>query len=799
MRHSIPFVLTFMFFSCNSTPEQTINIAGLTDSVEIIRDQWGVNHIYAKNQNDLFFAQGYAAAKDRLFQFEIWRRQATGTVAEILGERAIARDYGTRLFRFRGDMQQEMAHYHPDGVAIIEAFVAGVNAYIEEANLQPELLPETFKALGIQPQKWTPEVVISRHQGLLGNIGEELQIGRAVATLGADKVKELLWLHPQDPNLELDPSIPQDLLFEDLLAPYYAFRRGLRFTEEDIVPEYRNTTNAATLNTLQDNRLDSLHLGSNNWVISGEKMANGRPFMANDPHRTVATPSLRYMVHLNAPGWNVIGGGEPEIPGVSIGHNDYGAWGLTVFRTDGEDMMIYTLNPQNPNQYWYDGQWEDFQEETTTIAVKGQDPVTRSLRYTRHGPVTYIDTQKYRAVAVRCAWQEIGGAPYLASLRMDQATNWDEFRAACNYSNIPGENMIWADREGNIGWQAVGIAPIRNTFSGLVPIPGKGTHEWAGYLPIIEKPNLLNPPSGFIATANQNVTPEDYERWEAIGYSWSDPYRGDRINGVLAQDKQFTLKEMRQLQVDYTSLPAQALVPLLDAMSFDGLATKAVGYFKDWDYQLLPNSIAAAIYVSWENQLKENAHQRFVPDAGKPYINSLQLKRIVDWVTQPPAALFGNNPVEARDAFLRQNFEEATASLAQRLGDDPSKWQYGQAAFKHSAIDHALGNVVQPDLANRLNHPPIARGGNAYTPGSTGSNDRQSSGATFRILVDTQDWDTALGTNSPGQLGDPDSPFYDNLYEDWAADRFFPVFFSKGKIEKVAHDRTLLIPLKSAN
>ncbi|MEL0299838.1 MAG: penicillin acylase family protein, partial [Flavobacteriaceae bacterium] len=325
------------------------------------------------------------------------------------------------------------------------------------------------------------------------------------------------------------------------------------------------------------------------------------------------------------------------------------------------------------------------------------------------------------------------------------------------------------------------------------------THESAGDLPIIEKPNLLNPTTRFIATANQNVTPEDYERWEAIGYSWSDPYRGDRINGVLAQDKQFTLEEMRQLQVDYTSLPAQALVPLLDAMSFDGLAAKAVGYFKDWDYQLLPNSITAAIYVSWENQLKENAHQRFVADAGKPYINSLQLKRIVDWVTQPTAALFGNNPVEARDAFLRQNFEEAIASLAQRLGDDPSKWQYGQAVFKHSAIDHALGNVVQPDLANRLNHPPIARGGNAYTPGSTGSNDRQSSGATFRILVDTQDWDTALGTNSPGQSGDPDSPFYDNLYEDWAADRFFPVFFSKGKIEKVAHDRTLLIPLKSAN
>ena len=370
-------------------------------------------------------------------------------------------------------MQEEMAHYHPDGVEIIETFVAGVNAYIDQINQTPEQLPETFKALGIQPQRWTPEVVISRHQGLLGNIGEELQIGRAVATLGPEKVKELLWLHPQDPDLVLDQRIPKELLFEDLLAPYYAYRSALRFELEDVVPEYRAETQLMALNDFQSNRIDSLHLGSNNWVVSGKKMKSGMPFMANDPHRTVATPSLRYMVHLNAPGWDVIGGGEPEIPGVSIGHNTHGAWGLTVFRTDGEDLMIYRLNPQNPDQYLYQGKWENFEKETTTIAIKDQEPVVRTLMYTRHGPVTYIDKEKLQAVAVRCAWQEVGGAPYLASLRMDQATDWESFRAACNYSNIPGENMIWADRQGNIGWQAVGIAPIRENFSGNAITPNR--------------------------------------------------------------------------------------------------------------------------------------------------------------------------------------------------------------------------------------------------------------------------------------------------------------------------------------
>ncbi len=794
-KHISSIFLFFVVFSCQNTKEQQVSIAGLEAQVNIIRDQWGINHIYAENQRDLFFAQGYAAASDRLFQFEIWRRQATGTVAEILGEKALERDYGTRLFRFRGDMQEEMAHYHPDGVEIIEAFVAGVNAYIDQINQTPEQLPETFKAMGIQPQRWTPEVVISRHQGLLGNIGEELQIGRAAATLGPEKVKELLWLHPQDPDLVLDQRIPKELLFEDLLAPYYAYRSALRFELEDVVPEYRAETQLMALNDFQSNRIDSLHLGSNNWVVSGKKMKSGMPFMANDPHRTVATPSLRYMVHLNAPGWDVIGGGEPEIPGVSIGHNTHGAWGLTVFRTDGEDLMIYRLNPQNPDQYLYQGKWENFEKETTTIAIKDQEPVVRTLMYTRHGPVTYIDKEKLQAVAVRCAWQEVGGAPYLASLRMDQATDWESFRAACNYSNIPGENMIWADRQGNIGWQAVGIAPIRENFSGLVPIPGDGSYEWAGYLPIIEKPHAYNPPSGFIATANQNVTPSDYTHWNAIGYSWSDPYRGDRVNQVLAQQKNFSMEDMRQLQVDYTSLPAQILVPLLSDIAFEQPEVlAAMMYFKNWDYQLTPDAIAAAIYVSWEQELLQEAHRRFVPEQAQQYIRSLQLKKVIDLLTNPTSSLFGKNPQAARNEFLKETFKQAISELEKRLGKDPSGWRYGQADFKHSAITHALGTVVKKQLAEKLNHPALPRGGNAYTPGSTGSNDRQSSGATFRILVDTNDWDMTLGTNSPGQSGDPESPFYNNLYKDWAEDRYFPLFFSKEKIEEASSHTLRLVP-----
>ena len=780
-------LLVFATYSCKTktTDSNSVALEGLNEPVELIRDEWGINHIYANNEHDLFFAQGYAAAKDRLFQFEVWRRQATGTVAEILGERELKRDIGTRLFKFRGDMTTEMNHYHDHGSEIITAYTNGVNAYIDEIRQTPENLPIEFKLLGILPEKWTPEVVISRHQGLLGNIGSELQIGRAVATLGEEKVKELLWLHPKDPDLTLDPSIDKDLLFDDILELYNAYRKPVAFEKGDILTKYRKSATATALLEQKTTKIDSLAIGSNNWVVSGNLMKDGNTYMANDPHRTIAVPSLRYMAHLVAPGWNVIGGGEPEIPGISIGHNEYGAWGLTVFRTDGEDLYVYDLNPENHNQYQYQGQWVDMIVITETIPVKNKEAVSVDLRYTQHGPVTYVDEENHKAYAVRCAWLEPGGSPYLASLRMDQAKTWEEFRTACNYSHIPGENMIWADKEGNIGWQAVGIAPVRNNFSGMVPVPGDGRYEWDGYLPIIEKPNAYNPEQGFLATANQNVTPNDYKHWNAIGFSWSDPYRGDRVNEVLRTKKDMTMADMKALQVDYLSLPAQQLTPYLQHLVFEGKAEKAKELLLHWDHQLLSNSIEAAIYVNWENHLKQMAHQRFVPEEAQPFINDLQLKRVIDWIVQPDAK-FGAQPLLGRNQFLSDAFEAAVSDLEQRLGDDMTQWQYGQEKNKHTQINHALGAVVNDSMADQLNVGPLPRGGNGYTPGSTGNNLKQSSGASFRMIVNTGDWDDAVGTNGPGQSGDPSSPFYNNLFQPWAKDQYFPVYFSRGKIDSVA-------------
>jgi len=787
-------------FQTDAQSSARLAVKGLQAPVKVLRDQWGVNHIYAANQHDLFFTQGYCAAKDRLFQFEIWRRQATGTVAEILGPRELKRDIGTRLFLYRGDLKKELNHYHPQGEAIIKAYTAGVNAYIDEALKKPELLPVEFRLLKIQPGKWTPEVVISRHQGLLGNITEELNIARAVAKVGEAKVKELAWYHPKEPVLQMDPAINTALLSQNILELYTAYRKDITFEAGDISKTAEDPQ--AVLQKLNQPKpfvgeepVEHGMEGSNNWIVSGSRTASGHAMLANDPHRKIAVPSLRYMVHLVAPGWNVIGGGEPVIPGVSIGHNEEGAWGLTIYETDGEDLYVYDLNPHDLSQYRYKDQWVSMKTITETIAVKNAAAINATLRYTVHGPVTYIDSVNHKAYAVRCAWLQPGGAPYLASLRIDQAKTWEEFREACKYSHIPGENMIWADRKGNIGWQAVGIVPVRKTHSGLVPVPGDGRYEWDGFLPIKERPHLLNPAKGFFATANQNVTPNDYTHWNAVGYTWADPFRGNRVNEVLAADDKMTIAKMQSLQTDYLSLPARTLVPMIKDLSFEETSVQqAATRLAGWNFVLDKNSIPAAIYGMWERQLMLLANKKFVPDPIKGLIN-IQLSKLIGWLQQPDSK-FGADALAGRNAFLKEAFVTTVNELTKKLGSSMDQWQYGQAKNKHVLITHPLNTAVNETWKKKLNLGPLPRGGNGHTPGANGGLDNQLAGASFRLIVDTGDWDQAVMINTPGQSGDPYSDYYRNLFPLWANDQYFPAYYSKDKIKKVTTEKTSLTPLK---
>jgi penicillin amidase len=773
MTSSWKIILILMPFSwaCSAAKQQAL--PGILEEVVVRRDSWGINHIEAKNERDLFFSQGYLAAKDRLFQFELWRRKATGTTAELVGPAGLKSDIGARLLRYRKDMDVELNHYHPRGKLIIESYVDGVNAYIEETRKDPALLPFEFTKLGIKPGLWTPEVVVSRHNGIRSNAEQELSIGRALAHVDAQKIKKLLWFHPGDPDLTLDPAIDPNWLAADLLDLYLAVGEDIPFEglfEPEDMPE-----------------------GSNNWIISGARTQSGFPILANDPHRRIALPSLRYIVHLKAPGWNVIGGGEPVIPGVSIGHNDHGAWGLTIFQSDAEDLYVYELNPANPNQYKYQSKWEDMTLIEERIAIKGQPDSLVTLRYTRHGPVTYLDTENHRAAAVRAAWLEPGAAPYLASLRMNQATNWAEFQEACNYSFIPGENMIWADKTGTIGWQAVGITPKRPNFSGMVPVPGDGRYEWDGYWPNSLKPSLTNPEKGFWATANQHVTPADYPYPEALAFTWADPFRGDRVNEVLAQDSSATLAKSMALQVDVTALPARQLKPLLlQAPITDPKGIEALEWMKNWDYQLLPESVAAGMYVAWERALVKEVRKRFVPETVQGLIQP-PLTQIIRWMNQPDL-VYKENALSQRDLLLAQTWATALDDLAKQLGPKLTDWAYGQAAYKHIALQHPLSKWVDAQTQQQIDLGPLPRGGYAHTPAANGSGNNQTAGASFRMVTDLADWDLTQMTNTPGQSGDPRSPFYQNLFEDWAKDRYFPAYFSNKKIKKHSVEQVMFKP-----
>jgi len=781
-------ILTLLTSLLSCSPTKTLK---LNDKVEVLRDKFGINHIYANNQRDLFYMQGYLAARDRLFQFEIWRRQATGTVSEIFGESELERDIGTRLFMFRGDIKEELNHYHDDGYEIITSYTDGINAYISEVRNNPESLPIEFKILGIRPEIWTPADVISRHQGLLGNIGLELNIGRAVSKIGVDKVKDLQWFHPKDPELILDEKITEEDLDQDILKLYNAYRKPVKFKKEYLLEEFRKDEDLE-VSFLENNKNleDEFSIGSNNWVISGKKSESGYPILANDPHRTIVAPSLRYLTHLVAPGWNVIGGGEPEIPGISIGHNGYGAWGLTVFRTDAEDLYIYELNPENSKQYFHKGEWVDFNIIKESIPVKGGEDYEIELYYSIHGPVTLIDENRNRAYAVRCGWLEVGGSPYLASLRMNQSNSWEEFREACNYSNIPGENMIWADKDGNIGWQAVGIAPIRNTHSGMVPVMGDGRYEWDGYLPIIEKPNDFNPDNEFLATANENVTPLSYDKWNAIGFSWADPFRGDRVDEFLVDSKKFTMQDMIDLQVDYYSPPAFYLTGMLSRLiNYDENFLKEyddyIWRLIKWDNKLNKNSVEATIYVNWERNIINEFNKEYVPDKVKGLIR-VQLFKIMNKLY--------NMDEKLRNNFLKKTFISSINDLKSKFGDKTDDWVYGQDGYKHIKVKHPLEEIVNDSIYKILSFQKYPRGGNGYTVGATGSNLSQSHGATFKVIIDTKDWDNSLASNSPGQSGDPSSLFYRNLYKDWAEDKYFNLLYSKEKIESNLHSRETFYP-----
>ena len=548
-----------------------------------------------------------------------------------------------------------------------------------------------------------------------------------------------------------------------------------------------------------DNPLQPL-FASNNWTISGKLTATGRPILANDPHRTQSVPSLRYMAHLVGPGWNVMGGGEPALPGISLGHNERIAFGLTIFSfADEEDLYVYDTNPANPSQYLYKGKWESMKIIEETFNVKGKSPVTAQLKFTRHGPVIYEDLPNKKAYALRAAYlQHEGTSVYLASLRVDQAKNWHEFVKAMEKHYCPSENMVYADVEGNIGWFGGSIAPIRPNWNGLLPVPGNGDYEWDGFLSTKKLPTVFNPKEGFFASANQFNVPPGYPHIGVSAHEWTDHYRFNRIVEVLSSGKGFTVKDSERLQYDDLSLPAEQLVPLLHGLtSSDPDVTKALGYLLNWNYVASKDSVAASIFELWVQQLKTNVRNLYVPSSARSTFGTLGQTALFNLLSSPDTA-FGPDPIAGRNALLIQSLGEAVTRLKTTYfpGLDMSLWKWGNLHFMKYV--HALSPVVDPSTQALLNVGPLPQSGDGYTVHATsyGSDFNQTSGASYREVFDLRNFDKSFGLNSPGQSGDPNSIHYEDLFPLWDEGQFVPFYYSFDKILSVTEDIVILKPGK---
>ena len=550
--HLFIFFLSTCISLSSAKTKQLYQVENLKKPVQIIIDDWGVPHIYANDHYDTFFAQGFNAARDRLWQIDTWRRRGLGELSEVLGEDYIEQDTAARLFLYRGDMYSEWLAYGNDAKRITKAFVAGINAFVDLTYKNPELLPEEFQALGYLPSRWSAEDVVRiRSHGLWRNVRSEVWRARLACRSGLSLTHQWKVLQPawetKIPD-GLDPcTIPEDVLnIYDLATRSVDFKK-IQKSEE-------------TYDLSSNNKpVFQEHLGSNNWVVSGNRTKSGRPILADDPHRSHAVPSLRYIAHLVGPDINVIGAGEPALPGISIGHNENIAFGLTIFPIDQEDLYVYR---RKGNGYEYKGKETAFKRVEEQIKVKEKNPVNRILEFTSHGPV--IAKNGTHAFAVGAAWLLPGMAPYFGSIEYMRAKDFRTFIGALNRWGAPSENQVYADIEGNIGYKPAGRFPNRPNWDGLLPVPGDGTYEWDGFFDMDVLPEEYNPHRGFTGTANALSLPADYpiEKYK-VGFEWSAPWRHKRLWEVLEGQPQHTLSDSISLQTDYLSILAREIISQL--------------------------------------------------------------------------------------------------------------------------------------------------------------------------------------------------------------------------------------------
>lgn len=798
--------------------EGSLRLPGLHGAVEIIRDRWGVPHIYAQDENDLFFAQGYVHAQDRLWQMEMQRRLGSGRLSEILGEPTVAVDRFVRTVGLNRAAEEEVRSLPAETRRALEAYAAGVNTYIRQRPGQWSL---EFTLLRCEPQPWRPvdslywakflSIVLS------GNWASEILRARLAVKLGAELAADLEPAYPADnPTVVSGPGLPPGVEPPPNGWRSPAVLQALKLVESLLAsnaPRPQPPAPPAGSNGSQSGVIRLNPGASNQWVVSGQRTASGKPLLANDTHMSVAMPAIWYQVHLEGGRYHVAGVSLPGAPGVLVGHNQRCAWGLTTAWQDAQDLFIERINPANPGEYEFQGQWRRMQTVQEIIAVKGRaEPEVIEVKLTHHGPIISELMGESTPMALR--WVALDQTDMLgAVLGYGRAANWQEFRAALASWAAPAHNFVYADIDGHIAYIQAGWMPVRANGYGIAPAPGwTGDYEWQRFLSLDELPQVIDPESGWLGVANNLVVDKTYPHF--LSADLENPCRAARLVELLTARDKVNAADFAAMQRDTYSAQAQRLVRhLLPIQPTNTREAKALEILRGWDYHVTTDSVAAALYETIRVYALHAMFDRRLGELADAYVgidptplgdigpyhdrSTVRLLEILDdkrgssvWLRDPETGI----PQPASE-ILHRALRIALRDMAAHLGSDIETWTWGR--LNHIHFTHPLGTVKPLHLLfNRGPYP---------MPGDQDTLLRAQGKLAFpfepvavvdalRFIADLNDWDRCQIIVPGGQSGHVISPNYADQIPVWRNGLMLTLPFSRPAVERSARERLVLSP-----
>ena len=781
-----------VWFVRRSWPETsgTLKVAGLQSPVEILRDRWGLPHIYAQNNHDLFFAEGYAQAQDRLWQMEFTRQTANGALSSMLGSPTLPIDKTVRTIGLARIAERDWASIQGEEREEIQAFSDGINAYIESHRGR---LAVEFRLLGVTPKPWKPQDTLATI-GIISwilaeNGGFEVSRANFIAKAGEANARQLL--PPYDEG-----------------APFIIPAEADGYSSMRSVPSEHSPLMDALLGTPGPN------VGSNSWVVQGNRTTSGVPLLANDTHLGLFMPSSWYAIGLHFGDVDAVGYSFVGAPGIVIGHNQHIAWGITDLVGDVQDFYIEKFdNAEHPQRYEFQGQWRDVNTLTETIEVKGQKPFMLEVRSTHHGPIVSNLGGRFKyPQPLALAWTGTKCQTAVgAVLAMNRAKNWNEFRAALSLWDGPDMNFLYADREGNIGYQATGRIPIRSAHhQGAVPVPGwTGEYEWKGFIPAAELPHELNPSDGMIVAANQKAVSDRYPYH--LGYEFADPFRAIRIRQLLSANAHLSAGDMKNIQADNYELPAKELIPYLETVKpANDAETKALADLRSWDLHCSVNQTAPAIFQTWYRFLvKDTVGDELGAKLTDTYMEYywVHMPVMIQLLKQPNHPLFDDirtPQVESRDDIVRRSFHDAVEWLSKHYGSEPKNWTWGKMhtlTFSH----RPLGLAEIPVVSRMFNAGPLPLPAcDRFTVNSAwfSLDDPEhpfvsDGGPSQRIIMDLSSWDNTLAVNSTGESEHLFHPHRDDELTLWKDNQYHPMLFTRKTVESDVAERLKLLPAEN--